>query len=116
MSTRSTAAVGAPPLKPSIASPVRRGVLVMLPLLAGYVPFRRVIGGVAIGHAGLAALAALIVTSTKQSAIGDATAPTLLAVAAAAALVVRGASMRVLLLGGGGVYLCAIIGVHLLAR
>src|SRR5262245_34958573 len=57
-----------------------------------------------IRHAGTAALTALIVVSTKQSASGNALVPTLLAVAVAGVVAVRGGSMLRLLACGAGVY------------
>ena len=57
-----------------------------------------------IRNAGTAALTALIVAATKQSATGNALVPTVLAVAVAALLAARGQSMLRVLLGGGAVY------------
>jgi branched-subunit amino acid transport protein len=57
-----------------------------------------------IRNAGTAALTALIVVATKQSATGNALVPTVLAVAVAAVLAARGHSMLRLLLCGGAVY------------
>jgi branched-subunit amino acid transport protein len=68
-----------------------------------------------IRHAGTAALTALIVLSTKQSATGNATVPTLLAVAVAAVLAARGGSMLRLLVCGGCVYAFTSIVIGLLA-
>ena len=62
-----------------------------------------------IRHAGTAAITALIVVSTKQSATGDAVVPTVLAVAVAAVLAARGASMLRLLRIGGAIYACSAI-------
>ncbi len=62
-----------------------------------------------IRHAGTAAITALIMVSTKQSATGDAVVPTVLAVAAAVVLAARGASMLRLLVCGGGIYACSVI-------
>jgi branched-subunit amino acid transport protein len=67
-------------------------------------------------HAGAAAITALIVTSTKQSASGNATVPTLLAVGIAVVLAARGASMIRILICGGAVYAFSIIVVDLLVR
>ena len=69
-----------------------------------------------IRHAGTAAITALIVTSTKQSATGNATVPTLLAVGLGAVLAARGASMIRLLIFGGTVYACSVIVMDLLVR
>ena len=69
-----------------------------------------------IRHAGTAALTALIVVSTKQSASGHALVPTLLAVAVAVVLAARGGSMLRLLVCGGGVYALSTIVIGLLAR
>jgi len=68
-----------------------------------------------IRHAGTAALTALIVLSTKQSATGNALVPTLLAVAVAAVLAARGGSMLRLLVCGGAVYALATIVIGLAA-
>jgi len=57
-----------------------------------------------IRHAGLAAITALIVVSTRQAATGSPVAPVLLAVAAGLVLAVRRASMIQLLVSGGAVY------------
>jgi branched-subunit amino acid transport protein len=57
-----------------------------------------------IRHGGLAAVTALIATSTRRSATGDLAVPTLVAVAVGAALAVRGASMVRLLVFGGVAY------------
>jgi branched-subunit amino acid transport protein len=56
---------------------------------------------------GAAAITALIVVSTRQSASGNATVPTVLAVAVGVVLAARGASMLRLLVCGGSVYACA---------
>lgn len=64
---------------------------------------------------GMAAITALIVTSTEQSATGDAMVPTLLAVGLALVLAARGASMRLLLVCGGALYAVAIVAVGLVA-
>ena len=69
-----------------------------------------------IRNAGTAALTALIVVSTKQSATGNAPVPTVLAVAVAVVVAVRGGSMLRLLLCGGGVYALSSIAIGLLAR
>jgi branched-subunit amino acid transport protein len=69
-----------------------------------------------IRHAGTAAITALIVVSTKQSATGAATVPTVLAVTAAIVLAARGASMLRIVACGGGIYACAIAVIDLLAR
>ena len=68
-----------------------------------------------IRHASTAALSALIVVSTKQSATGNALVPTLLAVAVAAVLAARGGSMLRLLVCGGAVYALATIVIGLAA-
>jgi branched-subunit amino acid transport protein len=67
-------------------------------------------------HAGVAALTALIVVSTKQSATGNALVPTLLAVAVAGVLAARGGSMLRLLVVGGGVYAFSAIVIGVFAR
>jgi branched-subunit amino acid transport protein len=69
-----------------------------------------------IRHAGIAAIAALIVVSTKHSATGSALVPTVLAMAVAIVLAARGASMLRLLLCGGGIYACSMILMDLLTR
>jgi branched-subunit amino acid transport protein len=69
-----------------------------------------------IRHAGTAAITALIVTTTKHSATGDAVVPTLLAVGVGVAFAARGASMVRLLLFGGAAYACSAIVLDLLAR
>ncbi|HEX2381500.1 MAG TPA: AzlD domain-containing protein [Acidimicrobiales bacterium] len=66
-------------------------------------------------HAGTAALTALIVLSTKQSASGNAPVPTVLAVAVAAVLAARGGSMLRLLLCGGAVYALSTVIIGLAA-
>ncbi len=67
-----------------------------------------------IRHAGTAAITALIVVSTKNSATGTAAMPTLLAVAAGVVLAARGASMLRLVVYGGGIYACSLMVVSLL--
>jgi len=67
-----------------------------------------------IRHAGTAALTALVVVSTKQSASGNALVPTLLAVAVAVVLAARGGSMVRLLACGAGVYALSTIVIGLL--
>lgn len=67
-------------------------------------------------HAGIAAISALIVVSTKQTAAGGVTVPTLLAVAVATVLAARGRSMLRLLMIGGGIYACSAIVIDLLSR
>lgn len=62
-----------------------------------------------IRDAGTAALTALIVVSTKQSATGDATGPTVLAVAGAILLAARGATMLRLLVCGAAIYASTIV-------
>ena len=69
-----------------------------------------------IRHAGTAAVTALIVTTTKHSATGPMTVPTVLAVAAAVVLAARGASMLRLLIFGGGIYAVSAIVMDLVAR
>jgi branched-subunit amino acid transport protein len=69
-----------------------------------------------IRHAGIAAITALIVVSTKQAATGRATVPALLAVATAAVLGARGGSILRLLGMGGAVYLVATLAVDLVTR
>jgi branched-subunit amino acid transport protein len=68
-----------------------------------------------IRHAGTAAITALVVLSTRQSATGTGTVPTLLAVASAAVLAGRGASMARLLLVGGSIYAGSVVVGGLLA-
>ena len=60
-----------------------------------------------IRHGGLAAVTALIATSTRRSATGDVTVPTLVAVAVGVVLGVRGASMVRLLVIGGAAYVAS---------
>jgi branched-subunit amino acid transport protein len=69
-----------------------------------------------IRHAGTAAITALIVVSTKSSATGTATLPTVLAVAAGVVLAAGGVSMLRLVVCGGGIYACSLMVVDLLAR
>jgi branched-subunit amino acid transport protein len=69
-----------------------------------------------IRHAGIAAITALIVVSTKQTATGHATVPAVLAVATAAVLGARGGPILRLLVAGGAVYLVATLAVDLVAR
>jgi branched chain amino acid efflux pump len=69
-----------------------------------------------IRHAGTAAITALIVTSTKHSATGSATVPTLLAVCTAAVLAARRSSMLRLLTVGGAIYACGLIAMEAIAR
>ena len=69
-----------------------------------------------IRYAGTAAITALIVVSTRQSATGGAVVPTLLAMAVAVPLAIRGASMLLLLVCGGAIYAGAVIATDLLAR
>ncbi len=69
-----------------------------------------------IRHAGIAAITALIVVSTKSSATGTAVIPTVLGVAAGVVLAVRGASMLRLVVSGGGVYFSTHLVIGLLAR
>ncbi len=68
-----------------------------------------------IRHTGTAALTALVVLSTKQSASGNAIVPTLLAVAVAAVLAARGGSSLRLLACGAGVYALSTIVMGLFA-
>lgn len=70
----------------------------------------------AIRHAGNAAITALIVVSTKESATGTAALPTMLAVVTGVVLAARGLSMLRLVVCGGGVYACSLLVVDLLAR
>ena len=70
----------------------------------------------AIRHASLAAITALIVVSVRHSATGEATVPTVLAVALGVVLAVRGASMLRLLVCGAATYAAAVVVVDLLAR
>jgi branched-subunit amino acid transport protein len=69
-----------------------------------------------IRNAGTAALTALIVVATKQSATGNALVPTVLAVAVAAVLAARGSSMLRLLLCGGSVYALSTILIGFLMK
>jgi branched-subunit amino acid transport protein len=69
-----------------------------------------------IRYAGTAAITALIVVSTKNSATGTAALPTLLAVAAGVVLAARGVSMLRLVVYGGGIYACSLLVVDLLTR
>ena len=69
-----------------------------------------------IRHAGIAAITALIVVSTRSNATGMALVPTVLAVAAGVVLAARRASMLRLVVHGGGVYFCAQLVIGLLAR
>jgi branched-subunit amino acid transport protein len=69
-----------------------------------------------LGNAGNAAITALIVVSTKNSATGTAAVPTVLAVTAGVVLAARGTSMLRLVVCGGGIYACSLIAVDLLAR
>ena len=73
-------------------------------------------GDRAIQYAGMAAITALIATSTRQHAVGSVTVPTVLAIAAATVLAVRGASMMLLLVCGGSIYAGSIIVAQLAAR
>jgi branched-subunit amino acid transport protein len=57
-----------------------------------------------IRDAGLAAIAALIAVTARQSATGGAVVPTVLALAAAVVLAARGASIFLLLVCGGAIY------------
>jgi branched-subunit amino acid transport protein len=69
----------------------------------------------AIRHGGLAAVTALIATSTRHAATGDLAAPTLVAVGVGAVLAVRGASMVRLLMIGGAAYVASDIVAGLVA-
>ena len=69
-----------------------------------------------IRDAGTAAITALIVAASKQSASGSAALPTVLAVAMAIVLAARGASMLRLLVFGGAIYASSVILVDLLTR
>jgi branched-subunit amino acid transport protein len=69
-----------------------------------------------IRHAGTAAITALIVLSTKQSATGSATVPTVLAVSVAVVLAARRASMLRLLTIGGAIYAGSLIAMAAIAR
>jgi branched-subunit amino acid transport protein len=66
-------------------------------------------------HAGTAALSALIVLSTKQSASGNALVPALLAVSVAGVLAARGSSILRVLMCGGAVYAVSTIVIGLAA-
>ena len=68
-----------------------------------------------IRHAGTAAITALIVLSTKQSATGSAAVPALLAVSVAAVLAARRASMLRLLAVGGAIYAGSLVAVAAIA-
>jgi branched-subunit amino acid transport protein len=68
-----------------------------------------------IRHAGTAAITALIVLSTKQSATGSAAVPALLAVSVAAVLAARRASMLRLLAIGGAIYAGSLVAVAAIA-
>ena len=70
----------------------------------------------AIRHAGIAAIAALIVVSTKQVATGNATLPALLAVGTATVLGARGGSIFRLLVTGGAAYLVGALAVGVIGR
>jgi branched-subunit amino acid transport protein len=70
----------------------------------------------AIRHAGVAAIAALIVGSTKQVATGRATVPALLAVATATVLGARGGSIFRLLAAGGAAYVVGALTVAVIGR
>ena len=69
-----------------------------------------------IRHAGTAAITALIVLSTKQSATGSAAIPTVLAVSCAAVLAARRASMLRLLTIGSAIYAGSLIAIAAIAR
>jgi branched-subunit amino acid transport protein len=69
-----------------------------------------------IRHAGTAAITALIVVSTKQSATGSAVVPTVLAVSVAALLAARRASMLRLLTIGGAIYAGSLIAMAAIAQ
>jgi branched-subunit amino acid transport protein len=73
-------------------------------------------GDRAIRNAGTAAITALIVVFTQQSATGGATVPTVLAMAVGVVLVARGATMARLLLAGGAIYAGTVVATHVLAR
>lgn len=68
-----------------------------------------------IRHAGTAAITALIILSTKQSATGSAAVPALLAVSVAAVLAARRASMLRLLAIGGAIYAGSLVAVAAIA-
>jgi branched-subunit amino acid transport protein len=66
-----------------------------------------------IRYAGLAAISALIATSTRQAAHGASLLPALLAVGVGVGLAARRASMLRLIGIGGGLYAAATVGVAL---
>jgi branched-subunit amino acid transport protein len=68
-----------------------------------------------IRYAGTAAITALIVVSTKQSATGSAVVPTVLAVGIAALLAARRASMLRLLTIGGAIYAVSLVAMAAIA-
>jgi branched-subunit amino acid transport protein len=68
-----------------------------------------------IRHAGTAAITALIVMSTKQSATGSGAVPTVLAVGIAALLAARRASMLRLLTIGGAIYAGSLVAMAAIA-
>ena len=65
---------------------------------------------------GMAAIAALIAVSARQSARGRATLPTVLALAAAVVLAERGASIFLLLVCGGAIYAGSAIAMNAFVR
>ena len=69
-----------------------------------------------IRHAGTAAITALIVVSTKQSATGSAAVPTVIAVSVAAVLAARRASMLRLLTIGGAIYAGSLVAMAAITR
>jgi branched-subunit amino acid transport protein len=67
-------------------------------------------------QAGLSAIVALIVVSTRNEATGRVAVPTILAVAVGTVLAARGASMVRLLVWGGGVYAGSVVVAGLLVH
>jgi branched-subunit amino acid transport protein len=65
---------------------------------------------------GTAAIAALIAVSARQTASGNVTVPTILALAAAVVLAARGASMFLLLVCGGATYAGAAVAMNVFVR
>lgn len=68
-----------------------------------------------IRHAGLAAVTALVGTSTAHSADGGHVLPTLIAVAVALAATLRGRSMVRTVVAGGAAFAFVLLGLRLLA-
>ncbi len=67
-------------------------------------------------QAGMSAIVALIVVSTRNEASGSVAVPTILAVAVGTVLAARGASMVRLLMCGGAVYACSAVVADLLVH